>query len=201
MIDAVHILEEYNAEIAGSMPTLIFSLLRKMTPTIHDGLVKLCQKYPMDHVAVRNLLFSDHYWKDTDFIADDCNVLKRAVQFLRAIGVDINTRGHHGETLLHAACQQRRATTIPCLIDAGIDIKATDRFGATALHLATKDMEGFKMLVDHPDIEYNIADRFGSTPCHWAILRETRGMVYLLENVSDSLGLSTGAERDEVTFS
>ncbi len=193
MIDAVHILEEYNAEIAGSMPKLIFSLLRQMTPTIHDGLVKLCQKYPVDHVAVRKMLFSDHYWKDTDFIAEDCDVLKRAVHFLRAIGVDINTRGHHGETLLHAACQQRRATTIPCLIDVGIDVNATDRFGATALHLATKDMECFKMLVDHPDIEHNIADRFGSTPWHWTILRGTREMVYLLGNVSDSLGLLDGS--------
>ncbi len=198
VLEAIPLLEEHGVDISRSLPRFISGVLscqRDQTPkywsTVWSGLLQLCETHPLSVEQLREFLFSRVGREQGELESND---ILRKLKFLRDINVNVDTRGYHGESLLHIACEQGKSQVIHALIKAGMNINAQDRFGVTAMHLATKDRKCFHMLIDEPGTAYSTTDRFGSTPLHWAILRGTRAMVYALmanntdPDIQDNLG-------------
>ena len=84
-------------------------------------------------------------------------VLKRgdcqAVKLLHVTdrNIIINTRGKHGETLLHVATKSGCKEAVEYLIKYGIDVNARDEHGDTPLHIACyeEDAELIRLLLSH----------------------------------------------------
>lgn len=126
----------------------------------------------------------------------DCDA---AVAVLLEAGADPNHEGPYGHLPLSAAAHQGDLQLMKLLLahgadpaadprivhsatihveqlrllaDLGVDLLATDRFGATALHHAPS-AESIRFLVEH-GLDPNVATHHGSTPLQWAAGR-TRG--------------------------
>ena len=109
------------------------------------------------------------------------------VRLLLAAGADPNaTTNHRQSGPLHYAADgyingpgwnaQRQVKTIQCLLDAGADINAQDKNGATPLHRAvrTRCAAAVKCLLE-AGCDARLKNKSGSTPFHLAVQNTGRG--------------------------
>ena len=109
------------------------------------------------------------------------------VQLLLAAGADPNaTMNHRRSGPLHYAADGyvngpvwnagRQVKTIQCLLDAGAEINAGDKNGATPLHRAvrTRCAAAVKYLLER-GADATLANKPGSTPFHLAVQNTGRG--------------------------
>src|SRR5580700_6971898 len=109
------------------------------------------------------------------------------VRLLLAAGADPNSRTNHRESgPLHYAADgyitgpvwnaKRQVQTIQCLLDAGADINAQDKNGATPLHRAvrTRCAAAVKCLLERGS-DATLKNKPGSTPFHLAVQNTGRG--------------------------
>src|SRR5881628_3324758 len=109
------------------------------------------------------------------------------VRLLLAAGADPNsTMNHRQSGLLHYAADgyingpdwnaERQVKTIQCLLDAGADINAQDKNGATPLHRAvrTRCAAAVKCLLERGS-NATLKNKPGSTPFHLAVHNTGRG--------------------------
>jgi hypothetical protein len=109
------------------------------------------------------------------------------VQLLLAAGADPNSAANHRQSRpLHYAADgqvndpnwiaQRQARTIECLLDAGAEINAQDKNGATPLHRAvrTRCATAVKFLLERGS-DARLRNKPGSTPFHLAVQDTGRG--------------------------
>jgi len=88
------------------------------------------------------------------------------------VGMDINMRNQHGDTLLHLACANKRIGLVELLIERGADIDCQNNQGYFPLHLCfvAKDQTILTYLLDHgANIECKTA--LGETPLYLACRR------------------------------
>jgi len=109
------------------------------------------------------------------------------VRLLLAAGADPNSRTNHRQSgPLHYAADgyitgpvwnaKRQVKTIQCLLDAGADINAQDKNGATPLHRAvrTRCAAAVKCLLESGS-DATLKNKPGSTPFHLAVQNTGRG--------------------------
>ena len=109
------------------------------------------------------------------------------VRLLLAAGADPNsTKNHRKSGPLHYAADgyitgpawnaNRQVQTIQCLLDAGADINAQDKNGATPLHRAvrTRCAAAVKCLLER-GCDAKLKNKPGSTPFHLAVQNTGRG--------------------------
>jgi ankyrin repeat protein len=109
------------------------------------------------------------------------------VRLLLSAGADPNSRTNHRQSgPLHYAADgyitgpvwnaKRQVQTIQCLLDAGADINAQDKNGATPLHRAvrTRCAEAVKCLLESGS-DATLKNKPGSTPFHLAVQNTGRG--------------------------
>jgi ankyrin repeat protein len=109
------------------------------------------------------------------------------VGLLLAAGADPNSRTNHRQSgPLHYAADgcitgpvwnaKRQVQTIQCLLDAGADINAQDKNGATPLHRAvrTRCAAAVKCLLERGS-DATLKNKPGSTPFHLAVQNTGRG--------------------------
>jgi ankyrin repeat protein len=109
------------------------------------------------------------------------------VRLLLTAGADANsTRNHRQSGPLHYAADgyisgtdwnaKRQTQTIQCLLDAGANINATDKNGATPLHRAvrTRSAAAVKCLLEG-GCDARLKNKSGSTPFHLAVQNTGRG--------------------------
>ncbi len=98
--------------------------------------------------------------------------------------------------------QAHDATQLRALLEEGADVNCTDSCGVPALMLAVYHLpchpdaqENLRMLLHHPRIDVNRADKEGSTPLHAAadygqadVLRELLNFPVIQANVTDTRG-------------
>jgi len=109
------------------------------------------------------------------------------VRLLLAAGADPNSTANHRRTgPLHYAADgyitgpawnaTRQVKTIQCLLDAGADINAPDKNGATPLHRAvrTRCAAAMKCLLERGS-DATLKNKPGSTPFHLAVQNTGRG--------------------------
>lgn len=109
------------------------------------------------------------------------------VQMLLSAGADPNaTMNHRSSSPLHYAADgyvihpsynpERQVKTILCLLDAGADINAQDKNGATPLHRAvrTRSVAATQALLD-AGCDPVLRNKSGSTPFHLAVQNTGRG--------------------------
>jgi hypothetical protein len=109
------------------------------------------------------------------------------VQLLLASGADPNSRTNHRQSgPLHYAADgyitgpvwnaKRQVQTIQCLLDAGADLNAQDKNGATPLHRAvrTRCAAAVKCLLERGG-DATLKNKPGSTPFHLAVQNTGRG--------------------------
>jgi ankyrin repeat protein len=109
------------------------------------------------------------------------------VRLLLAAGADPNSRTNHRQSgPLHYAADgymtgpvwnaKRQVQTIQCLLDAGADINAQDKNGATPLHRAvrTRCAAAVKCLLERGS-DATLKNKPGSTPFHLAVQNTGRG--------------------------
>jgi Ankyrin repeats (many copies)/Ankyrin repeat len=109
------------------------------------------------------------------------------VQLLLAAGADPNSASNHRQSgPLHYAADgyitgpggnaTRQVKTIQCLLDAGADINAPDKNGATPLHRAvrTRCAAAVKYLLERGS-DAMLKNKPGSTPFHLAVQNTGRG--------------------------
>jgi serine/threonine protein kinase len=104
---------------------------------------------------------------------------KDIVELLIAKGVDIQTKGSEGQTLLHLVAQspqlaessENTKDLVKLLITKGVDVNAKNYWGKTPLHLAAyngnKDVVA--LLIDR-GADINAKDNSGKTPLNEAVL-------------------------------
>ncbi len=87
-----------------------------------------------------------------------------------------------GGTLLLSAIQSGLTESFNTLINAGADVNVCDRHGdsplSSAIRYGTIDM--VTTLLSHPDINVNLADKFGLTPLHVACIKKRTDVAKLL---------------------
>jgi hypothetical protein len=109
------------------------------------------------------------------------------VQLLLAAGADPNSTANHRQSgPLHYAADgyisgpdwnaERQVKTIQCLLDAGADINAQDKNGATPLHRAvrTRCAAAVKCLLERGS-DATLKNKPGSTPFHLAVQNTGHG--------------------------
>jgi hypothetical protein len=109
------------------------------------------------------------------------------VRLLLAAGADPNSaKNHRNSAPLHYAADgcitgpvwdaKRQVQTIQCLLDAGADINAQDKNGATPLHRAvrTRCAAAVKYLLKRGS-DATLKNKPGSTPFHLAVQNTGRG--------------------------
>src|SRR5215831_11912087 len=109
------------------------------------------------------------------------------VRLLLAAGADPNAAGNHRRsTPLHYAADgqinspawdaRRQVSTLRCLLDAGANIHAQDKNGATALHRAvrTRCAAAVRFLLE-AGADPTLKNKPGSTPFHLAVQDTGRG--------------------------
>lgn len=109
------------------------------------------------------------------------------VRLLLAAGADPNSKANHRQSgPLHYAADgyitgpvwnaKRQVKTIQCLLDAGADINAQDKNGATPLHRAvrTRCAAAVKCLLESGS-DATLKNKPGSTPFHLAVQNTGRG--------------------------
>ena len=109
------------------------------------------------------------------------------VRLLLAAGADPNSRRNHRQSgPLHYAADgcmtgpawnaKKQVQTIECLLDAGADIDAQDKNGATPLHRAvrTRCAAAVKCLLERGS-DATLKNKPGSTPFHLAVQNTGRG--------------------------
>ena len=109
------------------------------------------------------------------------------VRLLLAAGADPNSKKNHRQSgPLHYAADgcitgpvwrvKRQVQTIQCLLDAGADINAQDKNGATPLHRAvrTRCAAAVKCLLERGS-DATLKNKPGSTPFHLAVQDTGRG--------------------------
>jgi len=86
---------------------------------------------------------------------------------LTSYGIDPNTAGRRGQTLLHTAVSNSDITSARILLEAGINVNATDSTRTTALHLASRsgNAEMISLLASH-HANLEAVDSEGRTPFH-----------------------------------
>jgi ankyrin repeat protein len=108
-------------------------------------------------------------------------------------------RNHRGETVVMAAIQYGEVDHVRELLREGLDVKATDEKGRTALHFAARgfagdflkgrqdqDVEKARLLRMH-GAELEATDRFGDTPLFAAVSGGNGPMIkFLLDSEADS---------------
>ncbi len=108
---------------------------------------------------------------------------------------NINKLLPSGETLLLAAIQSGLTQSIHALINAGADVNICDRHGDSPLSSAIRygTIDIITTLLGHPDINVNLADKFGLTPLHVACIKKRTDVAkMLLENGAQSIPQTTG---------
>lgn len=95
-----------------------------------------------------------------------------AAAVLIARGAAVNARGHCGQTALDSAAERDNVELVRALLDAGADINAKDKDGATPLLDALQDAEScdFKMarLLIKRGADVNLRGTYGKTPIEQA---------------------------------
>ena len=86
-------------------------------------------------------------------------------ELLKRKDIDVNLPGHYGETPLGRAARQSFDEAITLLLDAKADVNASDQSDETPLMHASGEgnLAGVDMLVAHPEIELDLADKKGRT--------------------------------------
>lgn len=94
---------------------------------------------------------------------------KAAIRQLDA-GIDPNSRGALGDTLLFAACRAGKVGVVVLLLERGADPNEPDHYGTTPLMLAarTKKWTIVKLLCDSERIDATRSDITGKTALDYA---------------------------------
>ncbi len=107
-----------------------------------------------------------------------------------------------GNTLLHLSCCSKKGghkkELVKCLIDAGADVNATNKYGSTPLFIAltNKNIEAVDLLVHSENININKTMNNKFTPLHVAILSESIPLVKLIlssPKINPNFGTPDGA--------
>ena len=92
--------------------------------------------------------------------------LKKLLQ----IGVDASLADDDGNSLLHHAMDRSHLSAVKCLIEAGADLEAKNKFGSTPLHYAVHWIDGVNLLLKH-GVEIDPKTTDGTIPLMKAIKR------------------------------
>jgi ankyrin repeat protein len=135
----------------------------------------------------RSKIFHWIYAGDTPLHLAAAGYRTEIIRFLLAVGADPNAAHNHrhGRPLHYAADgrpggpewhEQSQLKTIRCLLDAGAEIDAQDKNGATALHRAvrTRCDAATRLLLDG-GANPTLKNKPGSTPFHLAVQNTGRG--------------------------
>jgi len=127
------------------------------------------------------------YIKDTPLHLAAAGYRVQIAKVLLDSGADVNSSANHrkGHPLHYAADgyvispnydARRQVRMLGCLLDAGADLQAADKNGATALHRAvrTRCAEAVKFLLE-AGASPNMPNLHGSTPLHLAVQDTGRG--------------------------
>ena len=107
-----------------------------------------------------------------------CKSKQNVVEFFLNLNeISVNAPSSTNQTsLMHACLEGGRLDNIKTLIKAGADIKAKDNYGATVLHLASRDskLEVVNFFLKQNKLSVNVTDNKNQTPLMWACLNEGR---------------------------
>ncbi|KAE9412292.1 hypothetical protein Angca_006290, partial [Angiostrongylus cantonensis] len=121
--------------------------------------------------------------------------------------VDVNHRNLNLQTPLHYACSKNRAVIAHMLIEAGANVNASDKYGATPLHRAASQGHDriVHLLLTQPGIRIDAKDSEGKTPLFVAceegrddaaIALVAKGADPLLENKEEKCALDVVPSSD-----
>src|SRR5882724_9664882 len=148
--------------------------LLKADPRLATGLIDAARLY-------QSRIFHWIYVGDTALHLAACGYRVELVRLLLAAGADPNSTTNHRQSgPLHYAADgyvtgpawnaKRQVKTIQCLLDAGAEINAQDKNGATPLHRAvrTRCAAAVKCLLERGS-DATQRNKSGSTPFHLAV--------------------------------
>ncbi|XP_077534698.1 rabankyrin-5-like [Haemaphysalis longicornis] len=119
------------------------------------------------------------------------------VKNLASNGMDLEEEDRNGDRPIHYASCGNEPGIITLLLSLGVDINARNKKNRTALHIAVdkKFVDCVRVLVGSPQLDVNIQDHCGNTPCHYAVRNglPTEALHMLLKH----LGADLTIEDDE----